>query len=198
MRESMERALSEAASALDRFRTAPATLVAMEQIAAVIADAFSERRRLLTCGNGGSLCDAMHLAEEFSGRFRQDRAPLPAIALSDPAHMSCVANDYGYEHVFSRQVEALGHPGDVIVLLSTSGNSPNCVRAAEAARKREMVVIGCLGPQGGRVGPLCDIVLSAPCEGSDRIQELHMLALHAIIESVEGRLAGLQATPGTQ
>lgn len=131
------------------------------------------------------MCDAMHFAEEFSGRFRVDREPYPAIALSDPAHLTCVANDYGFDHVFSRQIDALAHEGDVLVLLSTSGNSPNIVLAAEAARRRKAVVLGCLGRGGGAVKGLCDIVLHAPGEGSDRIQELHMMALHAIIEAVE-------------
>jgi D-sedoheptulose 7-phosphate isomerase len=134
------------------------------------------------------MCDAMHFAEEWSGRFRHDRPPYAAIALSDPAHMSCVANDYGFEHVFSRQVEALGRKGDVLVLLSTSGKSPNIVLAAETAKRVGVSVIGLLGKGGGEVRPLCDVVIHAPGETSDRIQELHMLALHVLIEMVEAEL----------
>jgi D-sedoheptulose 7-phosphate isomerase len=131
------------------------------------------------------MADAMHVAEEFSGRFRLDRRPYPAIALSDPAHLTCVGNDYGFDHVFARQVQALGQPGDALLVMSTSGNSPNLVRAAETAKQRGVFVIGALGRGGGELRSLCDEVLMAPGEGSDRIQELHMLAFHAIIEAVE-------------
>lgn len=185
MRDRMQRAMATASSVLEEFRNDPATLAAMESSVRAIVGAFKTRGRVFACGNGGSMCDAMHFAEEFSGRFHLDREPYPAIALSDPAHLTCVANDYGYEHVFSRQVEALGHEGDVLVILSTSGNSPNIVKAAEAAGSRGVIVIGCLGKGGGAVRPLCDVVLHAPGDTSDRIQELHMLALHAIIEAVE-------------
>lgn len=150
-----------------------------------ITTAFRTDNLLLTCGNGGSLADAMHVAEEFSGRFRADRRPYPALALSDPCHMTCVANDYGYEQVFSRQVEALGRPGGLLLVMSTSGNSPNLLRAAEMARTKGVKVLSALGRGGGAMLPLSDIVLHAPGVGSDRIQELHMLAFHAIIEAVE-------------
>ena len=185
MRDGMQRALEDAARVLEEFRNDPATLEAMAATVKVIVSAFKNRGRVFSCGNGGSLCDAMHFAEEFSGRFHLDREPYPAIALSDPAHLTCVANDYGFEHVFSRQIDALGHEGDVLLILSTSGNSPNIVKAAEAAKERGVIVVGCLGKGGGAVRSLCDIVLHAPGEGSDRIQELHMLALHSIIEQVE-------------
>jgi D-sedoheptulose 7-phosphate isomerase len=182
MRESMEQALTDAARVLEEFRNDPATLQAMEATVQVVTAAFKRRGRVLSCGNGGSMCDAMHFAEEFSGRFHLDREPYPAIALSD---LTCVANDYGYDQVFSRQVDALGHEGDVLLILSTSGNSPSIVKAAEAAKARGMIIVGCLGKDGGAVRPLCDIVLLAHGARSDRIQELHMLALHAIIEAVE-------------
>lgn len=185
MREGMEKALKEASAALEEFRADPATLRAMAAIVDALTATFKRRGRVLACGNGGSMADAMHFAEELSGRFNKDREPYPALALSDPAHMSCVANDYGFEHVFSRQVDAFGHEGDVLLILSTSGNSPNIVKAAGAAKARGVSVVGCLGKDGGAVGPLCDIVLLAPGDRSDRIQELHMLALHAIIEAVE-------------
>jgi D-sedoheptulose 7-phosphate isomerase len=185
MRAEFQAAFEGAKEVLDVFASDPATLDAMEEAARAIADAFKRRGRVFACGNGGSMCDAMHFAEEFSGRFKEDREPYPALALSDPAHMSCVANDYGYDHVFSRQVDALAHEGDVLVILSTSGNSPNIVLAAEAARRRKALVFGCLGKGGGAVSGLCHIVLHAPGETSDRIQELHMMALHMIIEQVE-------------
>lgn len=165
------------------------TLEAMESAVAEIVKAFHSGGKLLSCGNGGSMCDAMHFAEEWSGRFRLDRRPYPAIALSDPAHMSCVANDYGYEFVFSRQVEALAKSGDVLFILTTSGNSPSIVEAAKAARLAGARVIGLLGKGGGEVRALCDIVIHAPGKTSDRIQELHMLALHILIEAAEAQLA---------
>ena len=188
MRERMVKALEDAAGVLDEFRIDPTTVNAMGAIVTAVVSAFRRRGRVLACGNGGSMSDAMHFAEEFSGGFHLDREPYPAIALSDPAHLTCVANDYGFDQVFSRQVEALGHEGDVLVLLSTSGNSLNIVRAAEAGRSRGMVIVGCLGKGGGSVAPLCDIVLHAPGARSDRIQELHMVALHAIIEAVEAEM----------
>jgi D-sedoheptulose 7-phosphate isomerase len=188
MRDRLDSALADAERLLRQFHEDPATLAAMDRIAELIAEAFRTGRKLLTCGNGGSMADAMHVAEEFSGRFRRDRRPYPALALSDPSHMSCVANDYGFDFVFSRQVEALGQPGDILLALSTSGNSPNLLRAAEAARERGVTVVSCLGRGGGALLPLSDIVLHAPGEGSDRIQELHMLAMHAVIEEVEIRL----------
>ena len=181
--------LAEAASLLQEFRQDQAVLEAFEAFVSAVVDCFRRRGRVLVCGNGGSMCDAMHFAEEWSGRFKEDREPYPAIALSDPAHLSCVANDYGYEQVFARQVKALGHPGDVLVVLTTSGKSRSIVRAAEVARTQGLTVVGCLGKGGGEVRDLCDIVLHAPGETSDRIQELHMLALHIVIEEAERRLA---------
>ncbi len=188
MRDRLDAALADAERVLREFRTDAATLDAMAEMTRRIAEAFRGEGKLLTAGNGGSLADAMHVAEEFSGRFRRDRRPYPAIALSDPTHMTCVANDYGFEHVFSRQVEALARPGDLVLLLSTSGNSSNLVRAAEIARHKGVAVLGALGKGGGALRPLCDVVLHAPGETSDRIQELHMLAMHAIIEAVEVEL----------
>jgi D-sedoheptulose 7-phosphate isomerase len=184
-----DRAFADAARVLDEFRRDPVVLATLAQMADELADCFRRRGRVFSCGNGGSLTDAAHFAEEFSGRFRNDRDPLPAMAFTDPAHLTCVANDYGYEHVFSRMVDAFGHEGDILVLLSTSGRSPNLLRAAEAAKRRGVRVYGFLGKGGGELLPLCDRVVLAPGETSDRIQELHMLALHALIEAVEARLA---------
>lgn len=184
----MRRRLSEAGDLLASFAADGATLAAMDRIAEGLTRAFGNGGKLLTAGNGGSLADAMHVAEEFTGRFRADRKPLPAIALGDPTHMSCVANDFGFEHVFARSIEALTKPGDVVALFSTSGNSPSIVRAAQAARGARATVIASLGKGGGETKPFADVVLMAPGETSDRIQELHMLAWHIVIESVEVRL----------
>ncbi|MBE0643732.1 MAG: SIS domain-containing protein [Bacteroidetes bacterium] len=144
--------------------------------------------KAMSCGNGGSMSDAMHFAEEWSGRYRQERPPLPAIAFSDPGHMSCVANDYGFAEVFARQVQALGKEGDLLLLLSTSGNSPNLIRAAEEARAKGVTTVGLLGKGGGAVLPLCDIPIVVPGNTSDRIQELHIKIIHIVIETVERSL----------
>lgn len=160
----------------------------MDEVVYLLTICFKAGCKLMTAGNGGSMADAMHVAEEFTGRFRADRPPLAAIALSDPTHITCVANDYGFEHVFSRPVEALAKPGDVLLLLSTSGSSQNLVLAAQAARQRKAAVVGFLGRGGGALLSHCDIVVMAPGETSDRIQELHMMALHAVIQAVEVEL----------
>ena len=177
----------EAAKVLESFLNDPSNIVAVEQAAAFMSYCLKQGSKIISCGNGGSMADAMHVAEEFSGRFRHDREPLPAIALSDPAHMSCVANDYGYDQVFSRQVKALGKAEDILVLLSTSGNSPNLAAAAREALRVGMTVVSALGRGGGELADLSNLVLMVPGDGSDRIQELHMLAFHAIIEDVENR-----------
>ncbi|MBN1449115.1 MAG: SIS domain-containing protein [Bacteroidetes bacterium] len=153
-----------------------------------LVDTFLAGGKALSCGNGGSMSDAMHFAEEWSGRYRKERPPLPALALSDPGHMSCVANDYGFEEVFARQVQALGKNGDLLLMLSTSGNSPNLIRAAEEARTRDIATVGLLGKGGGALLPFCDIGIIVPGSTSDRIQELHIKIIHIVIETVERRL----------
>jgi D-sedoheptulose 7-phosphate isomerase len=188
MRSVIESSLREADDLLSAFRSEPSNIEKVEQIANHVVGAFRSGHKILACGNGGSMADAMHFCEEWSGRFRADREPYPAIALSDPTHMSCVANDYGFEHVFSRQVRALGQEGDVLLALTTSGNSPSIVEAAKAAKERRVKVVGFLGKGGGDVLPVCDLALIAPGATSDRIQEIHMLCLHIIIEAAEGAL----------
>ncbi|MGD9689801.1 MAG: SIS domain-containing protein [Phycisphaerales bacterium] len=180
---------------LDAFRSARAALDSLladaglcDQAAAVpamLADRFRAGSKILACGNGGSACDAMHFCEELTGRFRHDRPPLAAIACTDAGHITCTANDYGFERVFSRWVQALGRPGDTLIALSTSGNSLNIVAAIEAARAGGLHTIGLLAQGGGRARGLCDIELVFPGTGSDRIQELHMLVLHAWVEGIE-------------
>lgn len=150
-----------------------------------LAATFRAGCKAMSCGNGGSMSDAMHFAEEWSGRYRKERPPLPAIAFSDPGHLSCVANDYGFSEVFSRQVQALGREGDLLLMMSTSGNSPNLVRAAEEARARGVTTVGLLGKGGGALLPLCDIPIIVPGNTSDRIQELHIKIIHIVIETVE-------------
>lgn len=178
--------LAEAQAVLDRFVQNPASLAALEQAARLMADSLSQGGKILTCGNGGSLCDAQHFAEELTGRYRQNRRALAAIALTEASHMSCVANDFGYDHVFSRYVEALGRPGDVLLAISTSGNSPNVLLAAEAAKAAGMRVVGLTGKDGGQLAALCDVEIRAPHSGyADRIQEIHIKAIHIMILLIE-------------
>jgi D-sedoheptulose 7-phosphate isomerase len=188
MTERLRASLDDAAEALRTLREDPARLESLVAIAELLVGTLRAGGKVLVCGNGGSMADAMHFAEEWTGRFREDRRPLAVLALSDPAHLTCVANDYGYEAVFSRLVTALGRPGDSLVVLSTSGRSANLVRAAEAAREAGMQVIGFLGRDGGDLLSRCDHVVLMPGRTSDRIQELHMLALHCLIELAEPAL----------
>jgi D-sedoheptulose 7-phosphate isomerase len=163
-------------------------LAEIEKIADVITDSFEHGGKVLTCGNGGSGCDAGHFAEEFTGRFRKDRRALPVIALMDPAHITCVANDFGYQAIFSRSVAALGKKGDVLIALSTSGNSANVKEAIVKANEIEMVTIALLGRDGGDTKGLSEYEILVPGLFSDRIQEVHMFVLHILTELVERRL----------
>lgn len=161
----------------------------IEGAALHISKAFQEGHKLLIAGNGGSLCDAMHFAEELTGVFRQKRPALPAIALSDSGHMSCVANDMGYEFVFARAVEALGRPGDIFIALTTSGNSINLLKALLQAKEQGLFTIAFLGKTGGTMKGVADLEwIIGGFPFSDRIQEAHMTAIHIIIEAVEARL----------
>lgn len=182
--------LRDAAELARVFATEPVA-AAIGRIAGLISRSVRGGGKVMICGNGGSLCDAAHFAEELTGRFRADRPAIAAIALTDPGHLTCVANDYGFDAVFSRGVEALGRPGDVLVVLSTSGNSPNILNAVTAAKGRGMLVVTLLGRGGGKLAQQCgmaDVELMAPGLTADRIQELHMLALHTIVELVEAEL----------
>ncbi|ALD21813.1 D-sedoheptulose 7-phosphate isomerase [Hymenobacter sp. DG25A] len=182
--------LTEARSVLDRFLADPANLQAIEQAARLMADSLRGGGKILTCGNGGSLCDAQHFAEELTGRYRQNRPALAAIPLTEASHMSCVANDFGYDHVFSRYVQALGRPGDVLLAISTSGNSPNVLLAAEAAKATGMRVVSLTGKDGGQLAHLSDVEIRAPHSGyADRIQEIHIKAIHIMIMLIEQLVA---------
>lgn len=180
--------MQNAASALDAFRNSGEALDACEAFGEILTEVYRRGGKAMVAGNGGSMADALHFAEELTGRFRKERRPLPAMALGESTHLTCVSNDYGFDHVFSRMVEAFGQTGDVLILLSTSGNSKNLVLAAEAARERGVKIVGMLGRGGGALGPLCDLVVMAPGETSDRIQEIHMLVLHVVIEAAEKEL----------
>ena len=148
----------------------------------LLATCWDGGGKLLVCGNGGSCADAMHLAEELVARFQADRRGLAALALTDPTVLTCAANDFGYEHVFARQVEALGRPGDVIIGLTTSGNSPNVLAAFEAARRVGMKTVGFLGKTGGKAKGTCDVELIVPADTAHRVQEGHKLLFHTLCE----------------
>lgn len=187
--DSIRATLDEAAKVQAAFRADAAALAACEAFADAAHRTLAADGTLFSCGNGGSMSDAMHFAEEWSGRFRGNRRALSAVAFSDPAAMTCIANDFGFEHVFSRQVEAHGRKGDLLLAISTSGNSPNLVNACVAARAAGMTVVGLLGRGGGAMRPLCDVAIVVPLGvTSDRIQEVHIQVIHAVIEAVERRM----------
>jgi D-sedoheptulose 7-phosphate isomerase len=180
-------ALRQGQQALAALIADPGALHAIERAGALLVDCFKNGGRVYACGNGGSMCDAMHFAEELSGRFRKDRIPLPAMAISDPAHLSCTANDFGYQDVFSRFVMAHGKKGDVLVAISTSGSSPNIMAAARVARENGVSVIALTGKKDCPVGELshCHIATPGGTQYSDRVQELHIKCIHILIELVE-------------
>ncbi|MFA6946570.1 MAG: D-sedoheptulose 7-phosphate isomerase [Pedobacter sp.] len=184
--ESIKKHFTEAREILDTFISDSQNFLNIEQAGQILADTIKSGDKVISCGNGGSMSDAMHFAEELSGRYRKDRPAYPAIAISDPAHLSCVANDYGYAFVFSRMVEAIGSDGDVLFAISTSGNSENVLKAIEAARKKGMKVIGLTGKDGGKMAGLCDVEIRAPhSEYADRAQEIHIKVIHSLIDYVE-------------
>jgi D-sedoheptulose 7-phosphate isomerase len=167
--------------------------VMLQRIAAagqLLADTLAAGGRAYSCGNGGSMCDAMHFAEELTGRFRDDRPGYAALAISDPSHLSCVGNDYGYQQVFARFIEAHGRAGDVLLAISTSGASKNVLAAVDAARQRGMKVIGLMGRERAPLAESADIaIVTTAGEYADRVQELHIKVIHILIELVERRLA---------
>ena len=176
----------EAQEVLASFIADDKNFQAIEKAGALIVSSFKNKGKLISCGNGGSMCDAMHLAEELSGRFRADRPSLPALAISDPSYMSCVINDYGADAVFSRYVEGMGFAGDVLVAISTSGNSANVIHAAKAAREKGMKVIALTGKTGGDLAELADVEIRAPhSKYADRVQEIHIKVIHSLIHYIE-------------
>ncbi len=184
----MRNSLTEGRRVLDGFLGAGENLSTMAAMVEALSACFAAGNKVLACGNGGSACDAIHFAEEFTGRFRKDRKALPVIPLTDAAHLTCVANDYGYEEVFARGVEAYAKPGDLLLAISTSGNSPNIIRAVETARKLGVGVLLLMGKTGGKLKGRGNWEIIVSAESTDRIQEIHMMVLHILIEGVERRL----------
>jgi D-sedoheptulose 7-phosphate isomerase len=176
----------EARRVLDDFIANEENWKAFEKAGRIMVDAINSNHTIFSCGNGGSMCDAMHFAEELSGRFRDNRRALPAIAISDPSHLTCVANDFGFDFVFSRYVEGLGKQGDVLLGISTSGNSKNIIQAALVAKEKGMKVIVLTGKTGGELAKMADVELRVPnTKYSDRVQEIHIKLIHSFIHFIE-------------
>ena len=183
--------LTEAQDVLSRFLSDDVQISNIQTAAELIAESFKAGGKVLSCGNGGSHCDAMHFAEELTGRYRDNRPGYPGIAISDPSHISCVSNDFGYEYIFSRYVEAVGQAGDVLLGISTSGNSANIIRAFEAAAEKGMKTIALTGKDGGKMAGMADIEICVPHFGyADRIQEVHIKIIHILIGLIEKYMEG--------
>lgn len=190
MIEHIRNSLIEAQRALDAFIGNQQTLANIERAGDLLVSSFEARGKVFSCGNGGSMCDAMHFAEELTGRYRKNRPGIAAVSISDASHISCVANDFGYDHIFSRYVESHGREGDVLLAISTSGKSPNVVKAAEAAKALGIKVIALTGKPGSLLESLADVCICAPGgDFADRTQELHIKVIHILIELVERRLS---------
>lgn len=186
---SIKRHFKEAQEVLAAFIADDTNFDTIEAAGKILVASLKNEGKVMSCGNGGSLCDAMHFAEELTGRYRHDRPAIGAIAIADASHMACVGNDYGYDYVFSRYVEGVGRTGDVLLAISTSGNSQNVINAIDAAKKKGMKVIGLSGKDGGKMAELCDVEIRAPkSEYADRAQEIHIKVIHALIDYVEQNL----------
>ncbi|CAN7643218.1 D-sedoheptulose 7-phosphate isomerase [Aquipseudomonas alcaligenes] len=182
--------LEEARTALDNFIANEQALRSIERAAELLVESFENKGKAFSCGNGGSMCDAMHFAEELTGRYRKNRPGIAAISISDASHISCVANDFGYDHIFSRYIESHGREGDVLLAFSTSGKSPNVIKAAEAAKALGVKVVALTGKPGSLLESLADVCICAPGgDFADRVQELHIKVVHILIELVERKLA---------
>ncbi len=183
------RNLREASDILNQFIADSNNIKQIEKAAELMVNALNSGKKIISCGNGGSMSDAMHFAEELSGRFKENRKALAAISISDPTHLSCVANDYGYEFVFSRFLEAVGNEGDVLLAISTSGNSKNVLNAISVAKEKGILVVGLTGKTGGKMAGNCDVEIRAPySEYADRAQEIHIKVIHSIIDFIESQI----------
>ncbi len=181
--------LLEGKSVLENFLADDANIHAIATAAEIMTNAIRSGKKIMSCGNGGSHCDAMHFAEELSGRYRNNRPALAAMSISDPSHITCVGNDYGFDFIFSRMLEALGNEGDVLLGISTSGNSRNIIQAVEAARNKGMKVVLLSGKDGGKMAGSADVEIRVPHFGyADRIQEIHIKVIHILIQQIESGL----------
>jgi D-sedoheptulose 7-phosphate isomerase len=187
--ERIKKHFTEAADVLATFISDSRNIEQIAKAGQMMVECLNKGGKLISCGNGGSHCDAMHFAEELTGRYRDNRKALAAIAISDPSHLSCVGNDFGYEFVFSRFIEGLGKPGDVLLGISTSGNSKNIIQAIHAAKKMGITTIALTGKDGGEIGKICDIEIRAPHSlYADRAQEIHIKVIHSLIDFIESHI----------
>lgn len=177
---------TEAKQILDQFINNDENLKNIEEAGKILVSSFQKGGKAISCGNGGSMCDAMHFAEELTGRFRENRKAIPAVSISDSSHISCVGNDYGYDEIFARYIDSLGKKEDVLLAISTSGNSSNIIKAVKVAKEKGMKIIGLTGKSGGELSKICDIEIKAPySEYSDRAQEIHIKVIHSLIHYIE-------------
>lgn len=186
MKDLIHNDLQEAQEALELFLRDESATVAIGDAADLLIAALASGHKIISCGNGGSLCDATHFAEELTGRYRDNRRSLPAIAINDPAYLTCTANDFSFDEVFSRYVEGVGTAGDVLLAISTSGRSANVLKAAETAKKLGMKVVALTGPSGNPLAGLADVAICTPAaRHSDRIQEIHIKVIHTLVHAIE-------------
>ena len=186
--EDIKTQLDEANRCLEAFNI-PENHQKINRTIDLMVNCIQNGHKIISCGNGGSMSDSMHFAEEMTGRFRENRNPLPAIAVSDPSYLSCVANDYGYDLVFSRFITAIGREGDVLLCISTSGNSTNIIEAAKTAKEKNMIIVSLTGKDGGKLSSLSDVEIRAPkSKYADRAQEVHIKIIHTIILGIEKSL----------
>lgn len=189
MKNSILNELNESAAALSSFMHNPLNIAAIEKAIQIMVASLLNGNKIISCGNGGSMSDAMHFAEELTGRFRDDRKSIAAIAISDPAYITCTANDYGFQYIFSRFIEGLGNSGDVLLAISTSGNSANVIEAVKAAKQKNMMVVALTGKDGGKLAAMADVEIRAPHTAyADRAQEIHIKVIHILIKHIEQKL----------
>jgi len=185
MKHMLDEALNDNAALHDRLR---ALAPALQRLGETMLACWDKRGKVLTAGNGGSMADAMHLAEELSVRYKKNRRALAAVALCDPSAITCAGNDFGYDTIFERQVEALGNPGDILVVFTSSGNSQCVVRAVTLAKKQGLTTVAFLGKDGGKLKGTCDIELHVPSPNTARVQEAHLLLYHTLCEWIDARV----------
>lgn len=188
LREQIKQQFEESSNILNQFQTED-NFAKIEEAVLIMANALQKGNKIISCGNGGSMSDAMHFAEELSGRFRDNRRGLAAVSISDPSHITCVGNDYGFDYIFSRYLEALGQTGDVLLGISTSGNSKNVILAVDKAKELGIKTIVLTGKDGGKLADLADLEIRAPfSKYADRAQEIHIKIIHNLILGIENEI----------